>query len=117
MMPDRADFTGTRDAGQILWQPAEVTSPHLGRPVPVIAARDIPYIRNANRLQNLSIYLPRTPRTAGLIGTRIVLVWSGGGRYSADTAIPLHAPHWRLSLRDRGKVQRLRMALVQAEHR
>ena len=42
MMPDRADFTGTRDAGQIRWQPAEVTSPHLGRPVPVIAARDIP---------------------------------------------------------------------------
>jgi hypothetical protein len=26
-----------------------VTSPHVGRPVPVIAARDIPYIRNANR--------------------------------------------------------------------
>ena len=26
-----------------------MTSPHVGRPVPVIAARDIPYIRNANR--------------------------------------------------------------------
>ena len=72
MMPRRADFTGTRDAGQICWQPAEVTSPHVGRPVPVIAARDIPYIRNANRLQNLSIYLPRTPQTAGLVGTPVM---------------------------------------------
>jgi hypothetical protein len=68
MMPDRADFTGTQDAGQIRWQPAEVTSPHLPLPVPVIAARDIPYIRNANRLQNLSIYLPRTPEIAGFTG-------------------------------------------------
>jgi len=31
MIPDRTDFTGTRNAGQIRWQPAEVTSPHLGR--------------------------------------------------------------------------------------
>ena len=30
MMPGCADFTGTRDAGQIRWQPAEVTSPHAG---------------------------------------------------------------------------------------
>ncbi|MEV0403735.1 hypothetical protein [Actinoallomurus sp. NPDC050550] len=71
MMPGRADFTGTPDAGQTRWQPAEVTSPRLGRPVPVIAARDIPYIRSANRFQNLSIYLPRTPETAGFIDTPV----------------------------------------------
>jgi hypothetical protein len=34
-------------------------------PSPVIAARDIPYIRNANRHQNLSIYLPRTRKPPG----------------------------------------------------
>jgi hypothetical protein len=68
-MPDRADVTGTRDAGQLRWQPAEVTRPHLGRPVPLVAARDIPYIRKSNRLQNLqnlSTYLPRTPPTGDL---------------------------------------------------
>lgn len=60
-MPSRADR----------WQSAEVVSPHLDRPVPVIAAKDIPYIPHANRLQTLSIYLPRTPRTAALIGTPV----------------------------------------------
>jgi kynurenine formamidase len=63
MMPDRADLTRTRDAGRIRWQPGEVTSPHLGRPVPVIAARDIPYIRNANRLQGRSRSPPLRPST------------------------------------------------------
>jgi kynurenine formamidase len=50
------------------WQLAEVTSPHLAHPVSVVAAKDIPYIPNANRLQNLSIYLPKTPETSNLIG-------------------------------------------------
>jgi kynurenine formamidase len=54
-MPKRAGCADARDAGQARWQPAEVASPHLDCPIPVIAARDIPYIPNANRLQNLSI--------------------------------------------------------------
>jgi kynurenine formamidase len=53
------------------WRLAEVTSPRLDHPVSVVAARDIPYIPNANRLQNLSIYLPKTPETASLIGTTV----------------------------------------------
>jgi hypothetical protein len=68
---DREDFAGTRGAGHARWEPAEVTSPHLDRPVPVIAAKDIPYIPNNNRLQNVSIYLPLTPRTAELIGAPV----------------------------------------------
>jgi kynurenine formamidase len=68
---DRADFAGSRGAGHARWEPAEVTSPHLDRPVPVIAAKDIPYIPNNNRLQNVSIYLPRTSRTAELIGAPV----------------------------------------------
>jgi hypothetical protein len=67
-MPDRAGFTRTQDTGQARWQSGEVTSPHLGRPIPVIAAKDIPYILNVSRLQNLSIYLPRTPEIAGFTG-------------------------------------------------
>lgn len=58
------------DKDYVEWQLAEVTSPQLAHPVPVVAARDIPYIPNANRLQNLSIYLPKTPETSNLIGTR-----------------------------------------------
>jgi putative oxidoreductase len=30
--------------------------------------------------------------------TSLALIWSGGGRYSVDAAIPLHAPDWRLAL-------------------
>lgn len=67
----RADFTGPQDARQARWQPAEVASPRLDRRIPVIAAKDIPYILNANRLQNLSIYLPWTPQSAALIGTPV----------------------------------------------
>jgi kynurenine formamidase len=51
------------------WQPAEVTSPQLAHPVSVVAAKAIPYVADANRLENLSIYLPKTPETANLIGT------------------------------------------------
>jgi kynurenine formamidase len=58
-----------QDAQHVEWQLAEVTSPHLAHPVSVVAAKDVPYSPNANRLQNLSIYLPKTPETSNLIGT------------------------------------------------
>jgi hypothetical protein len=33
-----------RDDEGVAWQAAEVTSPHLGEPVPVVVARDVVYI-------------------------------------------------------------------------
>jgi kynurenine formamidase len=68
-MPNREASAGMQDAKQVEWQLAEVTSPHLAHPVSVVAAKDIPCVFNANRLQNLSIYLPETPETSNLIGT------------------------------------------------
>lgn len=59
----------TEDTRHVEWQLAEITSPHLAHPVSVVAAKDIPYLPNANRFQNLSIYLPETPETSSLIGT------------------------------------------------
>jgi hypothetical protein len=59
----------TIDAKRVEWQLAEVTSPHLAHPVSVVAAKDIPHSPNANRLQNLSVYLPKTSETSKLIGT------------------------------------------------
>jgi kynurenine formamidase len=58
-----------RDAKHVEWQLAKVTSPHLDHPVSVVAAQNIPYLPNANRFQNLSIYLPKTAETSSLIGT------------------------------------------------
>ena len=33
-----------------------------------------------------------------LAAISLALIWSGGGRYSVDTAIPLHAPGWPVAL-------------------
>ena len=54
---------------KVLWLHIDVTSPHLSGPVAVIAAIGIPYVADANRLQNLDIYLPDTLETRNLIGT------------------------------------------------
>ena len=55
----------------VQWQLAEVTSPHLAKPVSVIAAKGIPYLSNGNRLQNLTLYMPNIPETSDLIGTLV----------------------------------------------
>ena len=47
--------TSKRRQEHVEWQLAEVTSPHLAHPVSVVAAKDISYAANANRLKNLSI--------------------------------------------------------------
>ena len=57
-----------QEVEQVQWRPATVTSPHLALPVPVIVAKDIPYLPDGNRFQNLSLYLPETQEMSGLIG-------------------------------------------------
>jgi acetyl esterase/lipase len=78
------------------WQPAEVTSPRLAHPVSVVAAKDIPYIPNANRLQNLSIYLPETPETSNLIGTPASSLPNPGSRsHPPRYHVHIHGGAWR----------------------
>lgn len=95
-MPNRADFTWPQDARQARWQSAEVASPHLDRRIPVIAAKDIPYIPNANRLQNLSIYLPRTPQTAMLIGTPVTSPGTDSTARHLRYLVHIHGSVWRV---------------------
>ena len=84
-MPDRAE-----------WQLAEVVSPHLVDPVPVIAAKDIPYIRDANRLQNLSIYVPMTAETIGLVGAPVErLPGAGSASLPPRYYVHVHGGAWR----------------------
>lgn len=95
-MPDRADVTGTKDAGKARWRQTEVASPLLDRPIPVIAAKDIPYIANANRFQNLSIYLPRTPETIGLVGAPVTsLPGAGSPSRLPRYLVHIHGGAWR----------------------
>jgi kynurenine formamidase len=85
-----------QDAEQVEWQLAEVTSPCLARPVSVVAAKDIPYIFNANRLQNLSIYLPETPETSNLIGTPASSLPNSGSRSPLPRYhVYIHGGAWR----------------------
>lgn len=80
---------GTKTAQDAKWQLTYVASPLLGNPVPVVAARDIPYLPNANRLQTLSIYLPWTPETSSLIGTPV----SALPESSDHSPLPLYYVH------------------------
>ena len=84
-MPDRAE-----------WQLAEVVSPHLVDPVPVFAAKGVPYIHDANRLQNLSIYVPMTAETAGLAGTPVEgLPGAGSASLVPQYYVHIHGGAWR----------------------
>ncbi|KAI9659034.1 MAG: hypothetical protein M1821_001994 [Bathelium mastoideum] len=53
------------------WERAEVKSPHLADPVSVVAIKEVPYVANSNRLQNINIYLPWMPTTASLVGSSL----------------------------------------------
>lgn len=59
----------TQGAEPVTWQLTEVSSPGLLHPVPVVAAYNIPYLPDANRFQNLTIYLPKTSESSSLVGT------------------------------------------------
>jgi kynurenine formamidase len=83
-----------QDTTHVKWQFGEVTSPQLPDPVSVVAARDITFLTNANRLQNLSIYLPKTAVTSKLIGTAAISL------PSSDSTLPryhvhVHGGAWR----------------------
>jgi kynurenine formamidase len=86
----------TPEATEVPWELAQVTSPHLANPAPVIAAKGIPYRPNANRLQNLSLYLPKTPQTASLMGTPA----NSLPEHDSDLVLPryhvhIHGGAWR----------------------
>lgn len=81
---------------RVKWQFIEVTSPLLDHSVSVIVAKDIPYVANSNRLQNLSIYLPKTPETAKLIGTPVKsLPTADSGSILPRYHVHIHGGAWR----------------------
>jgi kynurenine formamidase len=82
------------DTSAVRWRAAEVSSPRIGRPVPVIVARDIPYRPDANRSQNLSIYLPVTSETSAMIGAPVVALPDSGSD-PARSLVHIHGGAWR----------------------
>lgn len=88
------------------WEEAEVASPHLARPVTVIAAKGIPYVPDGNRLQNLSLYLPRTSETSSLIGLPATALPAPGASSSFPRYhVYIHGGGWREPLVDAGTIE------------
>lgn len=79
----------------VLWQNIEVTSPCLSRPVTVIAARGIPYLSDANRLQTLNLYLPDTPELETLIGTPATSLPGANADAVLRYSVHVHGGAWR----------------------
>lgn len=82
----------------VTWQLAEVKSPHMNEPVAVVVAKDIPYKPHANRMQNLSLYLPKTPESTRLVGTEVTsLPISADDRTSSVPCwhVHVHGGAWR----------------------
>ena len=81
---------------EVTWQLAEVYSPSKGLAISVIAAKDIPYKSNANRMQNLNIYLPKTEKTEKLVGTSATsLPVSSTEPTLPQTQVHIHGGAWR----------------------
>lgn len=78
------------------WEHAETVSPRLERPVPVVVARDLPYLPGANRFQNISLYLPATARTSDLVGSPVEAL-PGADRPSdlPSYQVHVHGGAWR----------------------
>ncbi|KAF2176427.1 hypothetical protein K469DRAFT_742922 [Zopfia rhizophila CBS 207.26] len=62
------------DSKKTIWQLAEISSPHLPKPVEVIAAKDIPHTPSANRLQTLHVYLPKNENTLALLNRSVASI-------------------------------------------
>lgn len=86
----------SQGSSQVQWQEATVSSHHLPASVPVIAAFDLPYFQNANRLQNLHIYLPVTADTSALIGTPVTALPRADPKSPIpSTLVHIHGGAWR----------------------
>lgn len=86
----------TEPADRPRWQLIEVTSPCMADPVPVIAAKNVPYLPDANRYQNLNIYLPHNRETAHLVGaTANGLPDRSPGPPVAQYLVHVHGGAWR----------------------
>ncbi|KAL9048719.1 MAG: hypothetical protein Q9162_007580 [Coniocarpon cinnabarinum] len=75
------------------WQETKVASPHLADPVDVVSAKDVPYVKDNNRLQNLNIYLPYTAEAKGILGTSQRPPKPSGG--ASRWLVYIHGGAWR----------------------
>ena len=64
-------------------------SHHISSPVPVVSAKYITYLPNANKLQNLNMYLAKTPGTSKTVGTPATSVPNTSG----DSTLPHYHFH------------------------
>lgn len=82
-------------ANTVTWTHGEVSSPRLSS-VPVIAAKGIPYLPEANHLQRLNIYLPVTESNGNLDGSLANgLPDAGSASGAPQTLVHVRGGAWR----------------------
>jgi acetyl esterase/lipase len=93
------DHLSTMDQGHkqpVKWRRRRVVSPVLPHPVPVVCATGLSYRADGNRLQTLSLYLPRTDETEALVGTPVCeLPWLGTNSAYPVALVHIHGGAWR----------------------
>lgn len=87
------------------WEAAEVRAPALERPVPAVVARAIPTTPNANRLQNLSIYLPATPEALALVGSPATSLPAAASSGTPHCQVHVHGGAWRDPMTDAASIE------------
>jgi kynurenine formamidase len=86
---------GSETVNNVQWQTIGVASPSLSEPVTVIAARGIPYVSNANRLQTFNLYLPKTPESETLVGTLASSFPAATATAAPRYLVHIHGGAWR----------------------
>ncbi len=82
--------------GPVLWRSAQVRSPNLTDPVPVVMAGQVPYTPGGNRFQTMNLYLPATSSTTGLVGKPVThLPFPGTAAGLPSCLVHVHGGAWR----------------------
>ena len=89
-----------------LWERTSVTSPGRESPIPVVVARHVPYVADANRMQTLTIYLPATSENEGLIGQAVDTLPGVATKGSAPRyQVHVHGGAWRDPMLDARSIE------------
>ena len=80
----------------VIWQPTQVSSPHIAKPVECIAAKYITYTEGGHRFETLHIYVPKTSATTNLVGKPATSIPELGKQSSKPRChVHIHGGAWR----------------------
>jgi kynurenine formamidase len=79
----------------VVWEKTSVRAPDLPSPVPVIAAKDVPYVLNGHRFQTFTVYLRRTTSNESLLGLSATRLPACSDDTQTTCLVHIHGGAWR----------------------